>query len=163
MRRQIAIAIGILALLSVTLPQTGKAASSKRATPPTADEVSGVWIGFDRDELTFTRLELRKDLTGYCARVSPAGTILHDQGVHVWKVTSWSVHGWSVDLQMSPVANAYAVGYVRGTVRLASLRLTMGGPENGGWKEPLLLYPESRINVSNEETRSAVERLTRSK
>jgi hypothetical protein len=40
-------------------PQAGSGvAQEKRATPPTAKDLVGVWIGFDTDQLTFTRLDL---------------------------------------------------------------------------------------------------------
>ena len=65
-------------IASFVSPQRdGEAAADKKAIPPTVKELTGIWIGFDNDELTFTRLDLRSDLTGYCARVSPADTILH--------------------------------------------------------------------------------------
>jgi hypothetical protein len=80
--------------------------ADKRATPPTAKELVGVWVGFDNDELTFTRLDLRADSAGFCARLSPADTILHHQGVHLYRVTEWSVNGWNIKIQMSPVSNA---------------------------------------------------------
>jgi hypothetical protein len=123
---------------------------------PTAKELVGVWIGFDSDQLTFTRLDLHADSTGFCARVSPADTILHDQGVHVYRVTKWSVTGWIIEIHMTPVSNATGVGYVKGRIGLASLELTIGGPENGGWKEEPFLYPESRIMISNQETRDRI-------
>jgi hypothetical protein len=147
------------AILIGALTRSGMAAD-KKATPPTAKELVGVWIGFDVDELYFTRLELRPDSTGFLARVAPADTILHQDGVHVYRLTSWHVDGWNVAIQMSPMSNATNVGYVRGRVGLASLRLTIGGPENGGWKEQLLLYPESRITVSNQETKAKIEEAT---
>lgn len=147
------------AILIGALTGSGMAAD-KKATPPTAKQLVGVWIGFDLDELHFTRLELRPDSTGFLARVAPTDTILHDNGVHVYRLTSWSVDGWNVAIQMSPVSNAANVGYVRGRAGLASLRLTIGGPENGGWKEQLLLYPEARITVSNQETKEKIEEAT---
>ena len=46
---------GVLALTMLIGPEMGRmAAESKRATPPTAKDLVGVWIGFDSDELTFT-------------------------------------------------------------------------------------------------------------
>jgi hypothetical protein len=117
----------------------------------------GVWIGFDRDELTFTRLELHQDSTGFLARVSPADTILHVDGVHVYRVTAWRVDGWNIEIGTSPVSNATNIGYVRGRVGLASLRLTIGGSENGGWKDEPLLYPESRLTISDQETKDKIE------
>jgi hypothetical protein len=146
----------VLALLIA--PQFGgSGAKHKRATPPTAKDLVGVWMGFDSDQLTFTRLDLRADLTGFCARVSPADTSLHAQGVHVYRVTKWAVNGWSLELHMTPISNATAIGYVKGRIDLGSLRLTIGGPENGGWKEETLLESESRTMASNREARAAIE------
>jgi len=133
-------------------------AQDKRATPPSAKDLVGIWVGFDSDELTFTRLDLRADSTGFCARVSPPDTILHDQGVQVYRVTEWSVNGWNIEIQMSPLSNATRVGYVKGRIDLASIKLTIGGRENGGWKEEPFLHPESRIMTSDQETREGVEK-----
>lgn len=51
--------------------QTGGLAADKKPTPPTAKDLVGVWVGFDSDLLTFTRLDLRADSTGFCASVPP--------------------------------------------------------------------------------------------
>jgi hypothetical protein len=158
MRARLSLLYGVLAFAVLIGPQTRGMAADKRATPPTAKDLVGVWIGFDGDELTFTRLDLRADSTGFCARVSPADTILHDQGVHVYRITKWSVNGWNIEIRLSPVSNATGIGDVKGRIGLASLRLTIGGPENGpGWKEEPFLHPESRIMISNQETRDRIE------
>jgi hypothetical protein len=150
---------GVLALTMLSGPEMGsRATESKKATPPTAKDLVGVWIGFDSDELTFTRLDLRADSTGFCARVSPGDTILHDQGVHVYRISKWTVIGRKMEIQMSPLSNATRVGYVKGRIGLASLRLTIGGPENGGWVEEPFLHPESRIMISDQETRDSIEK-----
>jgi hypothetical protein len=160
MRTRLFLLCAVLTFVALIGPHTRTGmAQDKRATPPTAKELVGVWIGFDDDQLTFTRLDLRADSTGFCARVSPADTILHDQGVHVYRITKWSVNGWDIEVQMSPVSNATAIGYVKGRIGLASLRLTMGGPENGGWKEEPFLHPESRMLISNQETRDRIEKV----
>jgi hypothetical protein len=148
---------GVLALAFLVGAQTGiEVGADKRATPPTAQDLVGVWVGFDTDESTFTRLDLRADSTGFCARVSPADTILHQQGVHVYRITKWTVNGWNIVIHMSPVSNAAAVGYVKGRIGLSSLRLTISGPENGGWKEEPFLHPESRLTISNQETKDKI-------
>ena len=146
----------IFAFAILIVPLTGLAVA-KEAKPPTPEELTGVWIGFDRDELRFTRLELRQDSTGFLARVAPADTTLHDQGVQVYRVTRWKVDGWNIEISMSPLSNATKVGYIRGRVGLASLELVIGGPENRGWKEELILYPESRMAVSNQETKEEIQ------
>ncbi len=157
MRARLFLLYGALTLAVFLGPQTGSGvATDKAATPPTAKELVGVWIGFDSDELNFTRLDLRADSTGFCARVSPADTILHDQGVHIYRVTKWSVNGWNIEIHMTPVSNATGVGHVKGRMGYASLKLTISGPENGGWKEEPFLHPESRIMISNQETRDRI-------
>jgi len=158
MRVRLCLLYGVLALVTLIGPQTGSGvAQDKIARPPSTKDLVGIWIGFDSDELTFTRLDLRDDSTGFCARVSPADTILHDQGVHVYRITKWSVNGWNIEIHLSPVSNATGIGYVKGRIGLASLRLTIGGPENGGWKEEPFLHPESRMVISNQETRDRIE------
>ena len=158
MRPRLPLLYTVLAFAILMGPQGATAsARAKRATQPSVKDLVGIWIGFDSDLLTFTRLDLRPDSTGFCARVSPADTILHNQGVHVYRVTKWNVSGWNIEIHMSAVSNATAVGYVKGRIGLASLKLTIGGPENGGWKEEPFLYPESRITASNRETREGIE------
>ena len=112
MRTRLSLLYGVLTLFFLIGPQTRSGvAQDKRATSPTAKDLVGVWIGFDNDQLTFTRLDLRADSTGFCARVSPTDTILHDQGVHLYRITNWSVNGWDIEVQMSPVSNATAISY----------------------------------------------------
>jgi|SRR5579864_486052 len=162
MRARSSLLNGVLAFCFLIGPQTdGVVAANKQAVPPTAKDLIGIWIGFDSDELTFTRLDLRADSTGYCARVSPADTILHDQGVQVYRIAKWKVNGWNIEIQMSPLTNATAVGYVKGTTGWWSMKLTIGGLENGGWKQEPFLSPESRIMVSNGETKEGIQRVDR--
>src|SRR5438046_1711840 len=119
MRVRLFLLSGVLALVTLFGPQTGSGvAQEKIAKPPSAKELVGIWIGFDSDELTFTRLDLRGDSTGFCARVSPADTILHDQGVRVYRITKWSVNGWNIEIHMSPASNAFPIGYVKGRIGL---------------------------------------------
>jgi hypothetical protein len=68
------------------------------------------------------------------------------------------VNGWNIEIQMSPESNATGVGYVKGRIGLASIKLTIGGPENSGWKEEPFLHPEPRIMTSNQETREGIEK-----
>ncbi len=153
------VGLGILIFGVVLGAQPSSVAAGKKATPPTAKELVGVWVGFDSGQLTFTRLELRSDSTGFCARVSPSDTILHVQGVHVYRIAKWTVNGRNIEIQMSPLSNATNVGYVKGRIGLASLRLSIGGAENRGWKEEPFLHPEARILTSNQETKDKIEQL----
>ncbi|MGH9734966.1 MAG: hypothetical protein ACRD8A_10305 [Candidatus Acidiferrales bacterium] len=156
MRTRFPLFYALLVVLAAGLPTGSATATAKKAVPPTTKDLVGAWIGFDSDELTFTRLELRSNGTGFCARVSPADTILHSEGVHVYRVTKWSVSGWNIEIHASPLSNAFSIGYIKGRTHLDSLALTIGGPENGGWKESLLLQPESRLQVSDQETKGAI-------
>ena len=146
----------VLALTLLIGPETTSVSGTTKARPPTAKDMVGVWIGFDSDQLTFTRLDLRADATGFCARVSPADTILHDQGVHVYRITRWTVKDWTLDIHIAPASNAFKVGYVKGRIGLASINLIIVGPENDWWREEPFLHPESRISASNEETRQRI-------
>ena len=132
------------------------ASAEKKANPPTTKELIAVWIGFDDDELTFTRLDLRSDGQGFCARVSPADTILHDYGVQVYRVASWSVDGWILKIQLTPLSPNAEPVYLKGRYRLASLRLEIGAKKK--WKMGLLLRPEKRITSANEEAKAAINR-----
>lgn len=161
MRVRLLLAWGLIALVAVVGSQASGGTAGKKPTPPTVKDLTGVWIGFDSDELTFTRLDLRPDMTGFCARVSPADTVLHQKGVHVYRVTKWSVKGWDIRIESSPMSNATGVKDIKGRVGLASLALEISGPENGGWNEKLSLHPESRIQASDQETKDAIENLER--
>jgi hypothetical protein len=71
MRARLPLLYSVLAFAILMGAQAaGVAAQDKRATPPSAKDLVGIWIGFDSDQLTFTRLDLRLDSTGFCARVS---------------------------------------------------------------------------------------------
>ncbi len=130
---------------------------AKRAAPPTAKDLIGVWIGFDQDDLTFTRLELRADSTGYCARVSPADTILHGYGVQLYRVDRWSIEGWNLTFELTPISSNAEAVYLKGQAGgIATLKLEIGGLKNK-WKLGLVLDPESRVQASNEETKRAID------
>jgi len=129
----------------------------KRAAPQTAKDLVGVWIGFDQDDLTFTRLELRADSTGYCARVSPGNTSLHNYGVQVYRIDKWRVDGGNVILNLTPISSNAEPVYLRGRLGgIASLNLEIGSL-NKKWKLRLVLNPESRIQASNRETKEAID------
>lgn len=124
--------------------------SREKAAPPTAENLVGVWIGFDQDGLTFTRLGLNTDSTGYCARVHPADTILHHYGVDLYRVNRWSIEGWNLTFDLSPISSKAEPVYLKGQAGgIATLRLEVGGVKTK-WKLSLHLDPESRIEISNE-------------
>jgi hypothetical protein len=103
----------LVLLLLAILVANNAVAEAKKAAPPTAKDLVGVWIGFDEDDLTFTRLELNADSTGYCARVSPADTLLHKYGVQVYRVDKWSIEGWSLAFELTPISSNAEEVYLR--------------------------------------------------
>jgi hypothetical protein len=129
-----------------------------KARPPKPESLAGVWIGFDSDELVFTRLDLRPDFTGYCARVFPADTSLHDHGVDGYRVTKWTVEEWKFIINLTPASTNAEPIYLRGFCYWPSLDLEVGGT-NGQWKRKLVLRQESRIDGANQETREEIKEL----
>jgi hypothetical protein len=130
------------------------------ARPPKPEEIAKVWIGFDSDELVFTRLDLRRNSVGSCARVSPADTVLHEYGVHGYRITNWSLDGWNMKFSLSSMTTNAEPIYLHGRYNGFSLRLEVGGTTNN-WKRDLVLYRESRIDAANLESRKMIEALER--
>jgi hypothetical protein len=133
-------------------------AEKRKPAPQTAKDLPGVWIGFDKDDLTFTRLELRADSTGYCARVVPTVPGLHSYGVQVYRIDRWSVKGGDdLILDVVPISSNADPVYFKGRLGgIASLALEIGGL-NHKWKRELELSPEARIQASNQETKEAID------
>lgn len=129
--------------------------AAKQARPPKAADLVGVWVGFTEDELDFYRLDLRRDLTGYCASVSPPDTILHEHGVDTYRITSWRLSGWALDFQLVPLSAKAEGIFLRGRYDAFTLQLEVGGTDSS-WKRNLVLRPESRIAAPNRETKQAI-------
>lgn len=147
----------LVLLLGCVLP-TSLTCDGCKARPPKPEELVGVWIGFDEDELDFCRLDLRADTTGYCARVSPADTVLNEYGVEAYRVTHWTADDWKFIVSLTPLTTNAEPIYLRGHCYRPSLSLEVGGA-NGKWKRKLALYRESRIDGANRETRSKIREL----
>jgi len=147
----------IALLLGTLLPVVdAPSAQEKRVAPPRPEDLIGVWIGFWEDE-EFTRLDLRADSTGYCAYVAPPDFITHQYGVHVYRVTAWSIDGWKLNISLAPVDSRRDESiYLKGRAGYLSLQLEIGGA-NRKWKEQVVLHKESRIQVSNLETKTKIE------
>jgi hypothetical protein len=106
----------------------------------------------------FTRLDLRPDFAGYCARVSPADTSLHEYGADGYRVTKWTTEEWKFILSLTPATTNAEPIYLEGFCYRPSLELEVGGT-NGQWKRKLVLYRESRIDGANRETRDLIREL----
>jgi hypothetical protein len=129
-----------------------------KATPAKPAQLAGVWIGFEQDELDFVRLDLRSDFTGYCGRVSPGDTSLHDYGVEAYRVPHWTLEDWKLIISLTPMTTNAEPIYLRGNYSGFSFDLEMGGTTNQ-WKRTLVLYRESRIDDANQETRDKIREL----
>jgi hypothetical protein len=137
-----------------------RALADKLARPPNPKELVGAWIGFDNDELEFTRLDLRSDFTGYCARLGPADTELHGLGVAVYRVTKWDIDDWDFRISLTPLSTDAEPIELRGKYNGFSLHLELSGT-NGKWNRSLVLNRESRENASNIEARDKIRQLER--
>jgi hypothetical protein len=103
-------------------------------------------------------MDLRPDFTGYCARVSPADTILHDYGVEAYRVMHWTLEDWKLIISLMPITTNAESIYLRGEYSGFSFDLEMGGTTNQ-WKRKLVLCRESRIDGANQETRDKIREL----
>ena len=99
-----AVALAVFVLLGSALPVTGPNAQGfdKKARPPKPEELVGAWTGFWEDG-EFTRLELRADSTGVCAFVAPVESSTHDYGVQVYRITRWTLDGWTLARRSPPL------------------------------------------------------------
>jgi len=128
------------------------------ARPPKPDQLAGVWVGFDEGDLTFTRLDLRSDFTGYCARVSPSNVVMHAYGVSGYRVAKWSLDEWKFSTALTPVTTNAEPIFLRGSLSMASLRLEVGGTELN-WTRNVVLFRESLLDGANVETRDKIKEL----
>jgi hypothetical protein len=129
--------------------------ATTKARPPKPEQLAGVWIGFDEDDLTFMRLDLRSDFTGYCARVSPTNISLHEYGVAAYRVAKWSLDEWKLSTTLTPVTTNAEPIFLRGRLSVSSLRLEVGGTKLK-WSRDVILYRESLLDGANAETRDKI-------
>jgi hypothetical protein len=129
--------------------------ATTKARPPKPEQLAGVWVGFDEDDLTFTRLDLRSDFSGYCARVSPTNIVLHEYGVAGYRVAKWSLDEWKFSSTLTPgTTNAEPI-FLRGRLSVSSLRLEVGGTKLK-WTRNVILYRESLSAGANAETKDKI-------
>jgi hypothetical protein len=130
------------------------ALAAKKAIPPTEKDLADVWIGFDKYYLNFIRLELHADSTGYFAQVYQLS--LHNYGVQIYRIDKWSVEGWNLVFDLTPISSNAEAIYLKGRAGRAVLTLEMGGLKKNKWKRGVVLNPESSIQDSNAEARRAI-------
>jgi hypothetical protein len=144
------VVIGALILLTAII-----ALADRPARPPKPAGLVGTWIGFDEDGLEFTRLDLRPDFTGYCARVSPSYSSLHDYGVQVYRVTHWTTDGWKFSIDLSTIDAIDTPLFIKGRIEMEALKLEVSAGTNG-WTRKLELQKESWIDEANQETKKKI-------
>lgn len=147
----------VLILLGASLPLVLVAAETKMATPPKPEELAGTWVGFWEDE-EFTRLDLRTDLNGYCAYVAPPESVTHQYGVHVYRITRWSLQGWKLSIDLTPADPHDEKVYLKGSTDGVRLQLEIGGA-NRKWKERVVLFKESVLQGADLETEAQIKRI----
>ena len=148
--------LGLLALaLALALTPSSATQTHKRATPPTIDELAGAWIGLDGGGSEFIRVELHSDQSGYLAVVAPRTFTTHDYGVQVYRVSKWSLDGWHITCDLSPISSNAESAQASGEFFVSSLRLTIHGDKRR-WKIESTLYMEPRVDESNKETKDAI-------
>lgn len=141
----------------------GKVASEfpkidKPAEPPSAGDLIGVYTGYTDDNLDFYRLDLRKNSTGYLAHVAGPDTSLHEFGVKVYRVTSWTTKGWALIVNVVPISPGAEPIYLKGQVRAFAFEMEVGGTQLQ-WNRRLQLQSEDRLKIPNEETKKKIEEI----
>jgi hypothetical protein len=145
----------IVLALTLVAPMKGAAEGQKRATQPAMDDLVGAWIGFEGGGIEFVRVELHSDGSGYLALVSPSNFITHDYGVQLYRVNRWSVDGWHIACDLSPLSSNAEPAQASAEFVVSSLRLEIHGAKRR-WKTESVLYMESRVDDSNKEIKDAV-------
>jgi hypothetical protein len=103
--------------------------------PPKPADVVGVWFGYAEDQISFLRLELDADGTGYlCVKYLP------DTPPRLYHVESWRLSGSMVDIQTRPIdSDAEAVTFKKVRLSMYSLEGKFGGK---GWERQVTLFSE---------------------
>lgn len=108
-----------------------------------------MWVGTDSDDLQFWRLDLRSDFTGYLA----CGQEAWDFGAY--RVRHWTLNYYGLVTETKPIGTNAEPIYLKGVYSGSTLDLEVGGV-NGGWKLPVTLYREPRIEECNRQAREKI-------
>jgi hypothetical protein len=135
------VALSMTALLSLmNLP----ASASKKAIPPTAQQLAGVWIGWEADSMSFFRVDLRPDGTGYLA------SSFGEKPAVLSRITRWSIREWRVAMQTTPVdLHPNDVMSLTGEVEWRKLQLNVVGGKNV-WRGELTLHRDDKTRLARE-------------
>jgi len=132
------IAIGIVGILGFAWPLS----ASKRAIPPTVAQLAGVWTGWESDSITFFRVDLSADGTGYLAASFLGGPAV------LSRITRWSLSGWRVTMQTTPVdVHPNDVMAMSGNVVVRKLELDIVGGRNE-WRQHITLHKDDQAHLA---------------
>lgn len=138
------ILIGIL-IICVTF--TKGSAIGKDVTLPKKTDIAVKWIGFTADDLSFYRLELNLDGTGYCS------VSYLDEPVELYEVKSWSLSEYKIKIELKPIDLGTEPIYFKGSTDGWHLDLELRGEKRDLYKT-LKMYKEkeilSKINVTKD-------------
>ena len=143
------------ALLTMTSGCAMLAPAHKRASPPTVDHVAGIWCGYTSDELSFYRLELNKDGTGWCASVHLPDTCLYKYGTHQYRIQKWELDQRRISFVITPMTASSEPIYLKGRASSHLLQLEVGGASNK-WSRNLVMRPEKNFKIPNRDTKEAI-------
>ncbi|HXJ88592.1 MAG TPA: hypothetical protein VMS18_17360 [Candidatus Binatia bacterium] len=143
----------ILALLPFLFLSTFVSAT-KKSIPPTEKDLIGVWIGWEEGQLAFTRVDLRANSMGYCARIF-AGT-----DPEVYQIRRWSMDGWNLKIDLTPISPKIESIYLVGLGGRGYLQLKVSAV-GGKWHRKLVLLPESDVETAQQNAKQAIEHAKR--
>ena len=150
-----------VALLTMTSGCTMLSPDFKRASPPAVDQVAGIWCGYTSDNLSFYRLELNKDGTGWCASVHLPDTCLYKYGTHQYRIQKWELDQRRISFVLTPETTSSEPIYIKGIASSSLLRLEVGGTSLN-WSRDLVMRPESNFTTPNRDTKEAIKKAQQS-
>lgn len=103
----------------------------------------------DSDDLQLWRLDLRSDFTGYLACGQEAW------GFEAYKVSHWTLNNYALVTEIKPVGTNAEPIYLKGNYSGSVLDLEVGGV-NGGWKLPVTLHREPKIEEYNRQAKEKI-------
>jgi hypothetical protein len=173
-RNALAFLIGCLSTCSLLISgcsnQQSNAVKAPRhyiniASPPKTESLIGTYIGYAEDDLTFYRLDLRPDSTGYFAQTAAPNTVSKQDGVFAYRITSWKTNDWDLIVELSPLAGKHEAEPLNLKGQLTGygvLNMNVGGT-NGNWNQNIKLQSEDRLMIPNMETKNAIHEIEKRK
>ena len=119
------------------------------ATPPTKEDMIGVWSGYAQSELEFLRLELDSGGKGFLAV-----SYLPDDPPQLYEVTSWVLVGTRMNISVRQIdKNAEPIIIKKVWPGLNSMRLEIGDAAQSkaiGWSSKAVLYREIKLKARSQ-------------